>query len=714
MSNSGWHRSVVVGLCTIVAGTYTQAGYAGPDTGEEIPQAQEAAVDIMSVTATREARASKDVPASIAVVDGERIESARMFNVSDALNDTPGVLINSQNGGYDARLIIRGAGLKAPYGIREIMLLRDGVPLTDPDSFTRLDFIDTQDIERIEVTKGPGNIYALGSAGGTVQIISKSVFDSTGTTIKAGGGDQGAANLHVRSGTTLGADDSQALAVTFSHRRMNNEWRDHNEFETYQLSVKHGVFLSGDTTLESELSYTDSNLELPGSLSAAQFEDYLDGGKVTDNNSAFKDSARNSEILFFNTRLEKPLTETLMYKPRFYVNRWSHFHPVTGVINESGAVTVIGTDQEFTFAHELWGASELVAGVTLKQDQTPDSRKYKYADVSTTPGGRLLATLSDEKGDLIATSQDINRVAGIFAQETLHPAERWLVDTGFRYDTIHLYSDGNEQEAYNYATGTYVAGEGDWMLDKTFRLFSANLGASYQLTGTTSLFVNLAQGQQVPTASEVESNRDLKASIARNTELGIKGRSGSWRYDGSLYLIRVEDEVVSTLVDGRSEYLNAGQTDKKGVEFSGSAQVMASESAGEGWLGASYAYSDYTFDTLIEKGTDYSGNQLPYIPQQQYSLFLQWQLSGWKARLQADSWGEYYVDNANSEKYQGYELISSLNLGYEQGQHALAVNIQNLADKRYALEVTKDSRGNLSYTPAAPRTFLLSYQYQFN
>ncbi|MBK7813838.1 MAG: hypothetical protein IPJ52_05735 [Rhodocyclaceae bacterium] len=31
-------------------------------------------------------------------------------------------------------------------GIREIMVLRPGVPLSDPDSFTRLDFVDTLDL----------------------------------------------------------------------------------------------------------------------------------------------------------------------------------------------------------------------------------------------------------------------------------------------------------------------------------------------------------------------------------------------------------------------------------------------------------------------------------------------------------------------------------------------------------------------------------------
>ena len=124
-------------------------------------------LDTVSVTATRAELPTKDVPSAIAVITDERLEQSSQFNLSETLNEIPGVLMTPTQNAYDARLIIRGAGLKANYGIREITLLRDGVPLTDPDSFTRLDFIDTQDIERIEVDKTPGNLYAAGSAGGT-------------------------------------------------------------------------------------------------------------------------------------------------------------------------------------------------------------------------------------------------------------------------------------------------------------------------------------------------------------------------------------------------------------------------------------------------------------------------------------------------------------------------------------------------------------------
>lgn len=67
-------------------------------------------LDTISVTASRVERATKEVPAAINVIDGERIEAEKMFNIKDAIHGTPGVLIESKNGGYDTRLIIRGAG----------------------------------------------------------------------------------------------------------------------------------------------------------------------------------------------------------------------------------------------------------------------------------------------------------------------------------------------------------------------------------------------------------------------------------------------------------------------------------------------------------------------------------------------------------------------------------------------------------------------------
>ena len=163
-SNNKNHPVLLITGCLLM-GASSQVAVAAEAEDED-----ENIVDTLTVTASRVERYTQDVPSAIDVMGQERIEAATMFNIKDAIRGTPGVLIDSKNGGYDVRLIIRGAGQKANYGVREIMVLRDGVPMTDPDSFSRFDYIDTQDIERIEITKGPGSLYSSGAAGGTIVI----------------------------------------------------------------------------------------------------------------------------------------------------------------------------------------------------------------------------------------------------------------------------------------------------------------------------------------------------------------------------------------------------------------------------------------------------------------------------------------------------------------------------------------------------------------
>ena len=111
---------------------------------------------------------------------------------------------------------------------------------------------------------------------------------------------------------------------------------------------------------------------------------------------------------------------------------------------------------------------------------------------------------------------------------------------------------------------------------------------------------------------------------------------------------------------------------------------------------------------------DRSGNQIPFIPRHQYSLNLEYSHpTGFRGRIQTDTWGEYFMDNANSEKYDGYDFLTSLMLAYETGPHKVALNVDNLFDQRYAIEVRKNTSGMKTYYAGAPRTSVLSYSYQF-
>lgn len=379
---------------------------------EQAQAADALLMDEVSVTATRAERGTKEVPASITVIGKQRIENEKMFNIKDAIQGTPGVQINSKNGGFDSRLVIRGAGQKAAYGVREIMVLRDGVPMTDPDSFTRFDFIDTQDIERIEVTKGPGSIYGGGSAGGVIQILSKSVFEDENR-VRLGAGTSGTSNAHARVNTML--SDNDAVAVTVSRRAMENDWRRWNEFESTQAGVKHGHMFENGGVWETEFSVSEVNMQLPGSMGDTEYADFISTGKQSATSSKWKQSGRDSNSYFFNSKFELedgPIT----YKPRIYGTKWGHFHPVTAAINYSPDNYIVGGDGEVHYKHELLGESDLVAGISVRLDRSIDARKYEWRDY---PGGVAAVTTSDAMGQLMESEDASHLQTGFFLQETV-------------------------------------------------------------------------------------------------------------------------------------------------------------------------------------------------------------------------------------------------------------------------------------------------------
>ncbi len=696
------------------------AALASPAQAEEPGAAQPAAPEVrqeddrkfgetISVTATRSARRTRDVPQAIAVIGKEQMEDKVVFNVKDVVQGTPGVLVETKNGGYDARLLIRGAGLKATYGVREIMLLRDGVPLTDPDSFTRLDWIDMQDVERIEVAKGPGNLFSPGSAGGAVQILSRSVFDAGADTARVTVGTFGSGTAHLRTSRAIG---SNALALTASYRRQENQWRLWNEFSTFQLSLKHGVRLADESTVETEVAYNRAEAQLPGVMDQALYDTFVRTGEQRATSEPWKNSGRYSQTVIANSKLERRIGDVLL-KPRVYYTQWTHVHPVTGFINHpDGWSRTLGTDLEGQHAHALLGVDgTLVAGVTAKGQWDGDARRYEYRDVTTSPTtGRITATLSDAEGALMQTGSQRNVLLGAFAQETLRPHERVLVDAGIRLDRSWMHVNEDELIRYDYALGSYQPGTGRSTTDKVFDLPAPKLGVSVRLTSSLTAYASAARASQIPSTQEIVANPGLDAAVTTSYETGAKLRASWATLDLAGYWMDVRDEIVQSLQDGESRFLNAGETRKRGVEASASFRIVDGLEAG-----ASYGYADYRYVSFEEvvRGVpvERDGNRLPYVPQHQYGAFASWRhATGLRLRVQANTWGKYWLDNANTATYAGYALLTSVAAGWTFGRHEIVLDVENAFDQRYAMQVQKDVNGRVTYAAGAPRYVSLGYR----
>ncbi|MDY0051851.1 MAG: TonB-dependent receptor, partial [Aliarcobacter sp.] len=69
--------------------------------------------------------------------------------------------------------------------------------------------------------------------------------------------------------------------------------------------------------------------------------------------------------------------------------------------------------------------------------------------------------------------------------------------------------------------------------------------------------------------------------------------------------------------------------------------------------------------------------------------------------------------NANTQKYEGYDLITDLMIGYEMKNHNIQLNINNVFDEYYAMDASKSTSGEETYKAAAPRSTMLTYSYKF-
>ena len=97
-------------------------------------------------------------------VDMTRFTDTPVFSVTDILHEVPGVSLKQGNGPRDIGISIRGSNARNGFGIRNIVILDDGFPVTQPDGLSRSDLIDPHAYAGVDVWRGPSSalfgIYA--------------------------------------------------------------------------------------------------------------------------------------------------------------------------------------------------------------------------------------------------------------------------------------------------------------------------------------------------------------------------------------------------------------------------------------------------------------------------------------------------------------------------------------------------------------------------
>jgi outer membrane receptor protein involved in Fe transport len=156
-------------------------------------------VDVVEA-ASRLSEPVEEAPASITLIGSQELERMRYPTLAEALRGTRGVY--QTNDTSYVSLGIRGLALPGSYGKRVLVTL-DGMP-TNEDwswaSFNGFDLrTDMEDIERIEVVRGPGSVvYGLSAFTGVVNLVSRGKEVPNGVETSASAASDGVLRARAR------------------------------------------------------------------------------------------------------------------------------------------------------------------------------------------------------------------------------------------------------------------------------------------------------------------------------------------------------------------------------------------------------------------------------------------------------------------------------------------------------------------------------------
>jgi outer membrane receptor protein involved in Fe transport len=165
--------------------------------------------------ASRATETVEDAPSSVSIVRSEELRGMGYPTIAEALRGVRGVYV-SDDRSY-AAVGFRGLGRLGNYGNRVLVLL-DGQPTNDNwigSSYVGNDArTDLDDIERIEVVRGPGSVlYGTNAFSGVINLVTRDASDKTSGETGIGVSEYGAGRGRGRVNLRLGQDAKLWMSV---------------------------------------------------------------------------------------------------------------------------------------------------------------------------------------------------------------------------------------------------------------------------------------------------------------------------------------------------------------------------------------------------------------------------------------------------------------------------------------------------------------------
>jgi outer membrane receptor for ferrienterochelin and colicin len=466
----------------------------------------------MMVTATRVEQSVVDVNASVQVISAEQLAGYSGRSLSEVLQFATGMIVRDL--GSTSSISIRGF----EYG--HTLVLVDGLRRTEKYAGSNINNISLENIERIEIVRGPMSaLYGSEALGGVVNIITRKPDGETRTELKAtiGQAENDQRETYILHGNTTWGSEAfgSRLGVEIKRRK---PFRQDPDSPVTDINEEQRSFISYEGKLQ--LNDTDEV------ALTAEYLDQDDSGTGQNARTlATYDRLEQEQRYFFAANYSGLLNEGLLDLRASYGSSDARVNRGTA-LDETTEFDQLQLEMDYGL--DLTDAHFLNTGVGYRIDD---------AAIST-------------------LSQDVERkVYDLFVQDQWDITDNINLTMGARYDH---YSDFGGTLNPRFMLS--------WRPENwTFRI---GYGEGFKAPTLLNLYMtDMIRGRYV-----IRGNPDLQPEESRSLEAAMAYAFERGRLEVSLHSSKIdnliESQLTGNIVDGYTEsvYYNIAEAEIKGVE----------------------------------------------------------------------------------------------------------------------------------------------------
>lgn len=645
---------------------------------------------------------SNDLVAGAHILDADELQPGSRADAAELLQGIAGVQADSRsNYAQDTRITLRGFGARAAFGVRGLDLQIDGIPLSMPDGQGQFSGAVLDGVNRVSVLTGPMAALYGNGAGGVINLTT-AVPERNFVSLSTTAGEDNLARHHV-----LGEFRNGELAARFQASRLTTDGnRPHAGAEREQLGAQ--IYYQLDNGIQTQYRFDKEDaplLEDPLGLTEAQWQ--ADPYQL------------NSSAEFFNTRKSIDHQQhALSFRQERGEQRWQvalwqgdrHIQQYLAqrgdALSNSGGVVDLNRSFHGGNANYTWDFNLLDKTVNFTLGS-------EWSSMDDTRNG--FVNDAGVAADLRRNELDQASNRDVYALLQWHAADKWEWLLGTRRSRVEL-----SVADYFIIPAKNADDSGERLFNKT----SESIATRYAVNSDLSIHAAFGSGFETPTLTEMAyTNGDqgfnnlLEAATNRQHEVGMDYENKNINASLTGFMINTKDElVVDQSINGRTTYVNATETRRKGIEFSGRYDLNPQWNLRVALNYLRAVYSQGQFENL----------QLPGVAKTNHYAQLNWIALPndlLKFSLNINRRAQVATNDNNQIKapaYTVYDLSASgkwsFNVQTEQGLVTeWWIKLANLSDENYVGSVIVNQSNGRSFEPASGRNLVagLKFGYEF-